>query len=266
MNWRKNWSTRLKTTLGLRRKADIPASFVVWRGISRLDGKTPIKLVASCVNHASQNSKTGDMIQVAIMRDDVSPFDAWTRGLDGAVCPEACVHRSRLRGGQGTCYVNKARLGHAWRASSGPALTMAQIRERFSGAMIRGGMEGDGSAIPLEIWQAIFSVARGFTGYTAEWRSLSPDWALYFMASCDSVEDAERAQAAGWRPFLTSYSQKQDTAASQLGMKQCPATRETKLPVTCVTCRGCNGLSQGAKRSGYWVPIHGAEGSKLRAD
>ena len=115
-NWRKRFRSHLKPLLGITRIDDIPGTVVLWAGPSRLDGK-PIMVVASCVRVPSKNGKTEDMIQVAIMSQTLAPFTAWSAGLDGSVCPDSCVHRSKPRGGKGSCYVNKARLRDAWNAA-----------------------------------------------------------------------------------------------------------------------------------------------------
>ena len=90
---------------------------VLYRGPSVLDG-SPIVVVLSCVRRPSRNGKTGDALQLWILRADMSPPEAHRRGLDQGVCGD-CVHRSLASGGGGTCYVKVALAPAAvWRAWS----------------------------------------------------------------------------------------------------------------------------------------------------
>ena len=88
--WRKRFRSHLKALLDITRIDDIPRTVVLWAGPSRLDGE-PIMVVASCVRVPSENGKTEDMIQVAIMSQNHAPMDAWRLGLDGSVCPASCI-------------------------------------------------------------------------------------------------------------------------------------------------------------------------------
>jgi hypothetical protein len=220
-------------------------------------------VVASRINAPSKNGKTGDMIQVSIMRADCAPMDAWKAGADGAVCPDACVHRSKARGGNGTCYVNKARLGSTWRAArrlvdAGKVGTPVGL---FTGAKVRLGMEGDPSAVPFHVWQTVLIGAKRHTGYTADWRRLPAEWSALFMASCASPADVADALAVGWRPFTASASSADDTAYAAAGLKVCASDA---VGLSCERCGGCDGTSRGAKRAGYYLAQHGAIGAAAR--
>lgn len=256
--WRPLWARAARALTGRR----LPSTLVLWTGPSALDA-TPIMVVAHRVNAPSTNGKTGDMLQVSIMRADMSPVDAWRDGQDGAVCPSACVHRSKARGGNGTCYVNKARLSAAWRAARRlvDAGRVGVPAGMFAGAVVRVGMEGDPSAAPLAVWEAILAGSKRHTGYTAAWRSLPAAWSHLFMASCASPADVAAAQAAGWRPFTASASQADDAAYAAAGLRVCLSDA---ADVACVDCGGCDGTSRGAKRAGYYLAQHGALGAAAR--
>ena len=47
-------------------------SAVIYRGVSRLDGRTPIVVIATGMESKSTNSKTGGMVQTYIVVDDVT--------------------------------------------------------------------------------------------------------------------------------------------------------------------------------------------------
>lgn len=258
--WRVSWRAARRAA----RSAPLPGTIVLWIGPSELDG-APIMLIAHRVNAPSENGKTGDMLQVSIMRADQDPISAWKAGADGAVCPEACGHRSIPRGGEGDCYVNKARLSAAWRAARREieAGRVGWIPGTFAGARIRAGMEGDPAAVPLAVWHALLSEARGHTGYTAAWRTLPAGWSALFMASVSTPADYLRARSKGWRVFAASESPADDTAFLAAGASHCEADREDR-PIPCVACVACNGAARNATRPGRYVKLHGAIGAMRR--
>lgn len=271
MNWRTTWRHHARTVLELVRLRDIPTTIVLWAGPSQLDG-TPIMLVGSRIAEPSQNRKTGDMVQVSIMRQDMPPVDAWRIGADGAVCPDACSHRSRARGGRGTCYVNKARLSSTWQAARREAIAgrIGVPPFFFARARVRLGMEGDPAAIPVEVIAPVLDAAGAWTGYSAAWRILPDAWRRYVMASCDTPADAVEAMARGWRPFASSTSLEMDAEYRAAGLTLCDAERPTAK--TCAACLRCNGAGRHPAsptprtkaRPGAYLPIHGAHGSRYR--
>jgi len=260
--WRKAWRKQAKQILGIRRIEDLPTSVVLWAGPSALDG-TPIMAVAMRAGaDSSQNGKTGDMVQIAIMRQDMSPAEAYAAGLDGAVCPEYCVHISKARGGWGTCYVNKARLRSAWEraVSLVKAGKVGAPKGFFRGAYVRIGNEGDGAAVPLHVWEAIASEASGHTAYTANWRNLGPGWSRLFMASVSTSAEALRARSLGWRFFASSMAPSQDAGLAEIS-RLCPSDSHG---LSCLACRKCDGTDKGEKRPSVWIPGHGAVGAAFR--
>lgn len=257
--WRRTWNAHARAALARRR---LPSTLVLWTGPSAFDG-TPIALVAHRVNAPSGNRKTGDMIQVSIMRADLSPVDAWRAGADGAVCPDACAHRSRPRGGNGTCYVNKARLSAA-HAAAVRALAAGSVGfppGLFAGAIVRGGMEGDPAAVPLRVWSRVLAGVKRHTLYTADWRTLPDAWQAYAMASADTPAAAAEATARGWRVFAASVSAADDVAYQLAGMRPCPSDT---VGLTCERCGGCDGHARGARRPSFYVRLHGALGAAAR--
>lgn len=260
--WRKAWRKEAKRILGIRRITDLPTSIVLWAGPSALDG-TPIMAVAMRAGEkSSENGKTGDMIQVAIMRQDMEPVAAYAAGLDGAVCPGDCGHKSRPRGGDGTCYVNKARLRSAWErgVSLVKAGKIGAPAGFFRGSYVRIGNEGDGAAVPLHVWEAIATEANGHTAYTAGWRDLGPGWSRLFMASVSSPADALRARSRGWRFFASSMAPSQDAGFSEIS-RLCPSDSHG---LSCLACRKCDGTDKGARRPSVWIPGHGITGAAFR--
>lgn len=257
--WRRTWRAHARATLA----RPLPPTIVLWTGPSAFDGAS-ILLAAHRVNAPSQNGKTGDMVQVSIMRADASPIDAWRAGADGAVCPEACAHRSRPRGGSGTCYVNKARLtaSHAAALREIAAGRVGFPPGLFAGAQVRLGMEGDPAAVPLRVLARVLAGARRHTAYTAAWRTLdAAAWSPLVMASCDTPAAAADASAAGWRVFAASASAADDGAYQSAGMRPCPSDT---VGLTCERCGGCDGTARGARRPSFFVRMHGALGAARR--
>lgn len=261
--WRKAWARRMKSFWNVRRLTSIPPTVVLWEGESRLQAGAPVRVVATVSGSArSGNEKTGDMVQIAVMRADENPIRAWRAGEEGPVCPDACVHRSVRRGGQGTCYVNKGRLTSAW-AASGRAFRLKpeKLSEFGRGALLRLGMEGDPAAAPLFVWAGVTEDCAGWSGYTAHWRGLSRNWQHLFMASCASAEEAKEAEALGWRTFTSSSSLAEDRANEEAGRWPC---RYDSHGLSCIQCLGCSGTGRGAKRPSYFVALHGPRGKHMR--
>ena len=237
--------------------------YVIWEGPSKFDGAP---LVAIAIIH-SKNSKTGDMVQTFILRADQSPLDALANGADRSICGD-CVHRPRAPAGarngrkgkpkkERTCYVNVGQsvmaIWKAYKRGRYPADAAAAARA-CAGRMVRLGAYGDPAAIPVRIWHALLKRAAGHTGYTHAWhvrsgralRSLA-------MASADSVQELERARAAGWRTFRVR------AAAEPLQARElvCPASAENDTGRTCSTCGACNGAARGPAQASVAIIVHG---------
>ncbi|QSM01193.1 hypothetical protein SEA_NANOSMITE_169 [Mycobacterium phage Nanosmite] len=225
---------------------------VVWRGISRLDGVTPIVVLATGLGKQSQNSKTGGMVQTWILRDDIAPHVALRDGLDAAICG-TCPHRSPKSGGSGACYVNVGQGPRSTWASHQANGSAPFDLDAFRGRKVRFGAYGDPAAVPFEVWQAIASVADGVTGYTHAWRTTDPRFAEFCMASCDSVDEYRQARRAGWRGFVVRPAGSEKPA----GLVQCPASAEAGKRTVCASCMQCGGTGNGRTVS-ITIQAHGA--------
>jgi len=67
---------------------------ILYEGASAIDG-APIVAIANRITDASNNVKTGAMVQTFIIRSDKSPLEALRDGSDVSVCG-SCQHRPRL--------------------------------------------------------------------------------------------------------------------------------------------------------------------------
>lgn len=112
-------------------------------------------VIATGFAKASDNRKTGDMIQIWILVKACDPVEAIRTGLDRLICGN-CVHRGDGTGGGRSCYVNagQAPLGiwRAWKAGRYPVL---QFMDGFTGRRVRFGAYGDPTWIPLSLALAI---------------------------------------------------------------------------------------------------------------
>lgn len=225
------------------------SGFEAWRGLSRVDGKTPVVLIV-CTRD-SANRKTGAAtVQTMILSQNVHPCTALTSGRDVAVCG-TCPHRSKASGGLGTCYVCVAQgptsAWKSWKNGHKPRANVfaapgTQDREAWArllrGRTLRCGTYGDPAAVPWDVWEALASEAGRTVGYTHGWRYTDQRLAAVCMASCDNAADRADAKAAGWRTFSVRLP------GQSCGPREsvCPAETRPGL-AKCETCGRCGGLA-----------------------
>jgi hypothetical protein len=230
-----------------------PNGFVIYRGPSLLDG-SPIVAIAIT---ASTNSKTGNMVQTYILRDDVLPTEAVKSGADSAICGD-CKHRPSTGG---ACYVNVGQgpqvVYRAFLRGNYPdAPSIAGLGD---GRMVRLGTYGDPAAVPTSVWSALVSLSIGRTGYTHQWRNgADPELLGLVMASCDTQAEADEARAMGYRYFRIRVN------GGAMASKEfiCPASEEAGKRKTCLECGACDGNERGAKASPVII-AHGAKASRF---
>ena len=229
------------------------AGFIFYRGPSPIDG-APIVAIATL---KSKNSKTGDMIQTWILREDISPLDAIGSGQDKSICGN-CAHRGSVKRKR-TCYVDvgKAPQG-VWKAfhrgqyvdlSNDPETIAILIAQRI----VRMGAYGDPAMVPVKRWRALLAAAAGRTGYTHAWRRM---WAQalkeYVMASVDSVAEQDIARSMGWRTFRV----RTETEPLESNEFPCPASPEGGERMQCIDCQACDGGRAG--KASATIIVHGA--------
>lgn len=245
---------------------------LVWRGVSQLDGKTSLVVLATYDtrdgDHSSQNAKTGGMVQTFILRDDMAPLDALRTGSDSAICG-VCPHKSIAAGGSGACYVNVGQAPRStWLAyvsrnrQTGPTATDTQPfdLEVFCGRKVRFGTYGDPAAVPFDVWERIASVASGVTGYTHQWRVADTRFAQFCMASADSVAEGILARRKGYRSFIV----REQGSVKPKGAVVCPASIEAGKETVCASCLQCGGTANG-RRADITIEAHGSTAKKFRA-
>jgi hypothetical protein len=231
----------------------VPNAAILYRGVSCLDGVSPIVVVATGIARASKNAKTGAMVQTWILRDDIAPHvAAGPSGLDSAICG-SCPHRYRDSDGHRTCYVvpHQAPLA-VWRARDRAPMASAALRAYLRTCRsVRLGSYGDPAAVPIDVWASVVDLgARRHTGYTHQWRD--PRFAplrSYVMASADSLTDASAAWAMGWRTFRVGASM-DPVQGREVGCLN------VVKGTTCEDCAMCNGTSH--KGPNVAIAAHGS--------
>jgi len=196
------------------------------------------------------NSKTGPMVQTYILRADVAPGEAASKGCDESVCGN-CPHRPALyrEAGAARCYVNLAHgprvCFEAYQRGSYRRATLLEACAYVAGLSLRIGSYGDPGAIDPGYWVALAAAAGERTGYTHRWQDTGADLRGVVMASVDTIGERDAALAAGWATFRVAITAAEARDRSR-GEAQCPASAEAGKKVECASCPlKCNGASGG---------------------
>lgn len=225
---------------------------IVWRGPSLLDG-SPLVVIATGLVSSSANSKTGGLVQVYILREDMHPMDVLRTGADVSICG-VCPHKSKASGGSGACYVQVFRApASIWNAYKRGSYDRPFELSAFDGKLVRFGAYGDPAAVPFEVWESIAERADKVTGYTHQWRSADTRFARYCMASADSADEGRQARKMGYRSFIV----RAPGEAKQRGAVVCPASAEAGRKAQCSDCMQCGGTASG-RRADITIEAHGA--------
>jgi hypothetical protein len=236
--------TNIETMREALNRADF-AGVVLYDGPSKLDG-APIIAIACRITQASNNTKTGAMVQTFIMRRDIAPHLALKTGDDSSVCGN-CKLRP-IHKGQTRCYVRvyQAPLSvwnafHRGRyAVPGVDFDAALLPALFADLAFRIGTYGDPAAIPSKVWKVSTRRVKSRTGYTHQWRRrVAVGLKGLCMASADTAQDVETATASGWRSFRV----RKHTAPVLASESVCPASREGGQRTQCDTCGLCAGAT-----------------------
>ena len=222
---------------------------VLYEGPSRIDGK-PIVAIACRITDASNNEKTGAMVQTFIMRRDIAPHVALKTGDDFSVCGD-CPLRP-INKGATRCYVRvyQAPLSvwnayHRGRyAIPGVYFDASLLPELFAGLSFRIGSYGDPAAIPAAVWKTATRRVKNRTGYTHQWRRrIGVGLKGLCMASADSESDVSDATSRGWRTFRVRKHDAPTLATESI----CPASKEGGNRTQCDRCGLCKGATIAAK-------------------
>lgn len=218
---------------------------ILWRGLSKID-RQPIVAIATGMVVPSKNAKTGGIIQIFIIRDDINPINAIYSGGDKSICGN-CPHRPE---NNGTCYVNVSKsvynVYECYNRGNYPQWN--GDLSIFDGKKVRFGAYGDPVLIPVKIVRGIVKHCKRHTGYTHQWHlPIGQPYKGIFMASVDNYLQAVTAVNNGWnyfrvKPLFEDYG-------NELPEKIC--YNET-LGYTCEKCMQCDG-----KHGNIVITAHG---------
>ena len=219
----------------------------VYNGPSVLDGSPIIAVLI----FKSMNAKTGDMMQLHIMRSDLPPLEASKRKLDAAICG-SCSHRHSLGG---CCYVNIGQgptvVYKAWKAGKYPVYS-AEHDKRIASRKVRLGAYGDPAAVPYSVLKKLTDTALAFTGYTHQLKHKSFDSRVvqFCQVSTDTAKQTKQAHAAGNGSFRIVT----DKAHALPFERECLADSDG---LECRDCMQCDGSSS------IFILVHGSRKSNF---
>lgn len=233
---------------------------IIYQGPSMIDG-SPVVAIATGLADKSNNVKTGGMVQIWIIRSDMSPVDAANAGADDSICGN-CVHRGKVVNGKNvdrSCYVLlfQAPTNIYKTFCRGAYPNIDNLSDTFEGRRVRLGAYGDPAAVPESVWYDVIKKCAGHTGYTHQWRDF-PGLAGICMASVDTLPEYYEAQDMGFRTFRVTTDV--DTLIKGAEFV-CPASDEKGKVVSCSECLACGGNASPNKAS-VVIQVHGAGGKK----
>lgn len=230
-------------------KKDMPIGIIIYKGPSLIDGK-PIVAIANAFRY-SANEKTGQMIQVWIIREDIHPQDAKRTHEDFSICGD-CKHRDLK-----SCYVITFRgptsVYNAYKRGTYIKYT-PDCDKFFKDRYIRLGAYGDPAAIPMYIWDRFCSLTKGHTGYTHQWERCNQELKKYCMASVETDSEYAHANSIGWRTFRTRCYITDPIFGNE---KICPASGEGGKKLDCSKCCSCEGSE--SNRKNIVIVAHGLD-------
>jgi len=204
----------------------------------------------------TSNEKTGNMLQVWILLEDVEPTAAVKSGLDATTICTGCPFAS----GEG-CYVtvHQAPLS-VWRSyhrGNYPEALPKDYDALFNGRKVRFGAYGNPTLLPLSKVKAIAKASSGWTGYFHNWQQMpaakAEAYNRFFMASTETESSYNLASNLGLRTFHASPVQPSNTV-------ECVSDSHG---ISCADCQLCQGLNKRAKN--VWINPHGAKVKKANA-
>jgi len=225
-----------------------PKGLILYQGPSRLPRGGPIVVIATIGK--STNRKTGDMIQVYILRSDMSPIEAVTRGLDRSICGD-CPHRAPSgKGHKGrSCYVNIGTAPMAvYKAFKAGRYSKNVFPSVARGRSVRLGAYGDPAAAPFEVFRDLTFYATHIVGYTQRWRDCDQRFQSYTMASVTSEAERAVANCMGWRTFRV----KRPADLITYHEMECPSAK-----IQCAECGLCGGNRKRYSPS-ITINVHGS--------
>jgi len=219
---------------------------LVYKGKSQLDGENIIAVATK----DTKNEKTGDAIQIWILRGDIGPIIAKRLGYDFSICGNCPLRDVKV------CYCNLChgplQVFKAYHNDRYEKLNDTNI-EFFRDKEVRLGAYGDPTAVPISIWDKIAEVSNSILAYTHQWNKPEfQEYKKYCMASTEDPISYKKAQELDWRTFNVKLPNEPLFENEY----RCPASKEAGVLTTCSKCQSCKGLSSEIKKS-VAIEFHG---------
>jgi hypothetical protein len=237
---------------------------IIYQGASAFDGK-PIAAIATGIKRKSKNSKTGAMVQLWIISQDLSPYDTSQVSGDASNCGD-CKHRHSLGGG---CYVDLLKAPNSvyncYKRGGYETINAATLAH-LSSLKVRLGAYGDMFAIPYKPLANFLTHVKKRTGYTHAWQNLDKRSLKlarkYFVASVDNFEELNKAQALELSTFRVKNpnpnSMESLTTVSEI---EC---LNTTHEIECADCLLCNGRDTDKVRPrNIFIDAHGNKSDRF---
>lgn len=211
---------------------------IVYQGPSLIDGG-PIVAIITGLIRPSKNIKTGDVLQLWIIRSDNPPSIAHAEGLDVSVCGNCPLRGNSTQ--HRICYVNLGqapnRVYYTYVKKNYVKISDYKLAHLLlSRKPVRLGAYGDPIAVPFDALDSIIKSSNRITGFTHQWNSaISLPWRGILQASCETLEEAQKAQSLGWKTFRIVKKSSEISDNEIL----CPA--QTNKMFQCSQCGICNG-------------------------
>jgi hypothetical protein len=129
------------------------------------------------------------------------------------------------------------------------ALRMRHKKARMVRVTALGDIGRSGKDLADTLVAKVTESGLALVGYTHHWREseVAHAWKGRLMASCDTLEDADRAMDEGWRAAAVVLSDHPRVSKTPRGrtVLVCPAQLKDDHSVTCNTCRLCDASARG---------------------
>lgn len=225
-----------------------PKGYVLYEGPSKLEPTINIIVVAVM---GSGNSKTGDMVQIYYMVQDIYPQSASELRMDSAVCGD-CPHRQCTGG---ACYVvlfHGPRVVYDAYKRGVYSYDTEEFYSRIADRMVRLGAYGDPASAPTSLAARICAAAKGHTGYTHQRAHASFDDEI--LEYCMESVDTEGEYLATDRRTFRVKAEGEPILAGEV---YCPSER--------VSCRDCGLCRGGSTGRSVVIDVHGSRAARLAA-
>ena len=204
-----------------------------------------------CLERSSSNSKTGDMVQLAILPIDNKP----TKALKNRQLPN-CGDCALIS----ACYVNTVSLNDVYKKTVHQAVSAVPKQLR---APIRLGSWGDPGLLPLDLLQQLIGAAGAHTGYTHLWQDIPAEYSAVLMASIDHLTakkqglTVQELKQLAWDRGYRTYT------ILQPGEQQSAQERPCLYVSNNTQCRYCKLCSGAGRQKSITAPLHGPNNKQV---